>query len=60
MVLPLEKLVWQMNIYQPQYPAIPSAGVYPREIENNKTWTNMFMVTLFIIDQTGNNQNVYY
>ena len=60
MVLPLEKLAWQMNIHQPQYPAIPGVGVYPREMENSKTWTNMFMVTLFTIDQTGNNKNVYY
>ena len=37
MVLPLEKLAWQMNIHQPQYPAIPGVGVYPREMENSKT-----------------------
>ena len=64
MVLPFEKSVWKflrkINMYQPYYPAIPSLGIYPREMENTKTFTSMFMITLFIIHQTGNNLNDYY
>ena len=42
-------------------PASPLLGFYPREMKtyvHTKTYTRMFIATLFIV-QSGNNPNIY-